>query len=289
MSASDRGFALLMVTIALATLSLIFAAALATSREHLSATSDGLARTRLQAAIDGAVTTVKYELAAARIAEPAVLSAPQTYDIGGVSVLVSARPESAKIDLNAAGPSLIFRYLLHSGLSKSLADAIIDEIIEHRKESDPVYARRHDKAPARPFESVFELLAFKAMTADAMECVQPDLTVFTGLADVDPVWASQRVREADGLPAEAMHGAAGAHSAIAGSAVPGGAIFEVTARARDDATGQRQSRQAVLRVTGNRRTPVWTLSVQSPAPNAKEAEAACRRMQDPIRTASEGR
>lgn len=285
MSTSDRGFALLIVAIALATLSLIFAAALGTTHQHLVATTAHLARVRLAAADDGAVTTVAYELATAREIEPTVLTAPQTLDIGGVPVTVRARPEAAKLDLNAASPDLLYRYFLASGLDKTLARHLVEAILARRKDADPAYAKAHDKERGPPFEAVSELFAMKDVTDDVAQCIEPDLTVFTGLVSVDTDDASDRVREAAGLEAKAPSPRRGASAATAGRAVAAGEIFEVTARAHDDETGQTQSRQVVMRVTGNGRTPIWILGVTSPAPDPEKAQAACDRLKPPLKTA----
>jgi general secretion pathway protein K len=278
MPRSERGFALLIVVIALAALSLIFAAAIATTRQHLSDTTMSLARVRLSAAVDGALTTVAYELATAREIPPRALGAPQIVAIGGVPVEVSLRPEAAKLDLNTAAPSLLYRYFLVSGLSQQSAQQLVGAILERRQKSDAAYAKAHDIKPGVPFDAVSEIFAIQGVTDDIGACTGPDLTVFTGLAGVDPALASPRVREADGLTAHA-DATPPAGAVASGRAVVAGEIFEVTARARDDANGVRLSRQTVLRVTGDARTPIWTLAVTTPAPDPKAAQAACDRLQ----------
>jgi type II secretory pathway component PulK len=285
MFGGDRGFALLIVAIALAALSLIFAAAISTTHQHLVATTAHLARVRLAAAVEGAVTTAAYDLSTAREVEPAILNAPQELNIGGIAVTARARPEAAKLDLNAVSPELLYRYFLVSGLDKELAQQLIEAIRARRKDADPAYAKAHDKERAPPFEAVSELFALKGVTDDVTQCVEPDLTVFTGLVSVDTDDASDRVREAAGLEAKSPTAPRAASAATAGRAVAAGEIFEVTARAHDDETGQTQSRQVVLRVTGNSRSPIWTLAVHSPAPDAEKAQAACDRLKPPQRTA----
>jgi type II secretory pathway component PulK len=269
----DRGFALLIVAIALAALSLIFAAALSTTHQHLVATTAHLARVRLAAAVDGAVTTVAYSLATAREIEPSVLVAPQKLDIGGIPVTVRARPEAAKLDLNTASPDLLYRYFFVSGLDKNLARQLIEAIVARRKDADPAYAKAHDRERAPPFEAVSELFALKGATDDVAQCIEPDLTVFTGLLSVDTDDASDRVRAAAGLDAKPPAAPHAASAATAGRAIAAGEIFEVTARTHDDETGQTQSRQVVMRVTGNGRTPIWTLAISIPAPDPEKAQS----------------
>ncbi len=284
MAGRDRGFALLIVAIALAALSLIFAAAIGTTRQHLTVTTANLTHVRLSAAIDGAVATVAYDLATARTAEPAVLVAPQTIDIGGVPVTVAARPEAAKLDLNAAAPALLYRYFVVSGIPDAAAKDLTEAILRRRRDADPAYAKAHDKARADPFESVSEAFALKGVTDDIADCIEPDLTVFTGLSTIEADTASDRVREADGLPAQAPQPVAGA--ATAGRSIVAGEIFEITAHAHDDASGLNLSRQTVLRMTGNVRTPVWILAVTTPAPDPQKAQEACDRIKRPPQTAT---
>jgi type II secretory pathway component PulK len=283
----DRGFALLIVAIALAALSLIFAAALGTTRQHLSAAEAHLTRVRLSAALDGAITAAGYDLVTAREIEPAILVAPQEIAIGEDTVTVSARPEASKLDLNAANPDLLFRYLVASGIDEPRSKRIVEAILERRKDADPDYARKHDKDRAEPFESVFEIAALDSVDDDIAECIAPDLTVFTGLTGVDLDNASARVRVAAGAGTSGPPASPEApRVATAGRAITAGEIFEVTARVRDEATDQNQSRQTIIRVTGNLRSPVWTLAITSPAPDEKPAQAACDRIQGNSRTAS---
>ncbi len=288
MRIGDRGFALLIVVIALATLSLIFAAALSTTHQHLEATMAHLARVRLAAAVDGAVTTAAYDLATAREIEPTVLTAPQTLDIGGIAVTVRARPEAAKLDLNSASPDLLYRYLVVSGLDRNLAQHLVESILARRKDADLAVAKAHDRERGPPFEAVSELFAAKDVSDDVAQCIEPDLTVFTGLVSVDTDDASPRVREAAGLDGKTPSAQRGVSAATAGRAVAAGEIFEITARAHDDETDQTQSRQVVVRVTGSGRTPIWTLSTHAPAPDAEKAQAACDRLKPPLRTAETG-
>jgi general secretion pathway protein K len=282
----DRGFALLIVAIALAALSLIFAAALGTTRQHLSAAEIHLARVRLSAALDGAITTAGYDLVTAREIEPAVLVAPRELAIGEDTVTVSARPEASKLDLNASSPDLLFRYFVVSGIDGPRSKRIIEAILERRKDADPDYARRHDKDRAEPFESVSEINALDGVDDDIAECIAPDLTVFTGLTGVDLDNASARVRTAAGAHTNGLPAPEAPRVATAGRAITAGEIFEVTARVRDEATDQNQSRQTIIRVTGNLRSPVWTLAITSPAPDEKLTQAACDRVHVNARTAS---
>jgi len=274
----DAGFALLIVAIALATLSLIFAAALGTSRQHLAMSSAELRRTTMSAATDAAIATVEYELASAGASTPSVLYTPQTIMVGGISVTVSVRPESSKLDLNAAEPTALRRYFELSGLDAQRARALVDQIVARREVARiSQSSTRYENHLGSLFQTISEIADLRGGNRDVVDCTAPDLTVFTGTPYVDAFGASERVREALGIPARANIPAMPLSAITSGHAIVAGEILEVTAVAASTG-GERVSRQIVIRVTGNLRKPIWTLAQTTPAPDLQTSQRACDRL-----------
>ena len=273
----DRGFALLIVAIALAALSLIFAAALGTARQHLATTAGAVVRVRLSAAADGGIATAERELVASGSRVPAVLLAPQIVEIGGLAVRVSARPEATKLDLNAADPEFLLRYFVVSGLDSGTAQALVEQISARRKDAGVSISRtRYENHLDHAFQTVSELGDLRGASRDLLDCVGPDLTVFTGVAFVDTSSASERVRRASGIPSRPAQPQGSGSAVTTGRAVVPGEIFEITAEAGTG--GYKASKEAIIRATGNPRKPIWLLAQFAPAPNADTVEAACGRL-----------
>lgn len=271
MDAPDRGFALLVVAITLAVLSLIFAAALGTARQHLSYASAAGDRVRLGAAIDGAVATVEYDLATAGNTPPAILKAPQILRIGDVVVRIAARPETAKLDLNEAPLPALNRLFVNAGISAHDAKDLADAIGKRRKDRDARKQSRDDLL----FQAVSEIGGLKGVDRDLVDCVMPDLTVFSGAPLVDAEYASPHVRTALGLGAKPD--TQPRISSLSGNVVTAGEPLELTATATDSLSHSVLSRMVVIRLTGNSDRPVWTLAETSPAPTEEASQAACTR------------
>ena len=271
----DRGFALLIVAIALAALSLIFAAALGTARQHLATTAAAADRVQLSAALDGGIATAEHELVTSGNRVPAALLAPQTVEIGGIPVRISARPEASKLDLNAADPEFLLRYFVVSGLDTGTARSLVEQISARRKDAGvSISTTRYENHSDHVFQTVSELGDLHGASRDLLDCVGPDMTVFTGVAFVDTSSASERVRRASGIPLRPAQGSGPA--VTTGRAVVPGEIFEITAEA--ETGGHTASKQAIVRATGNFKKPIWLLAQSAPAPSPKLAEAACDRL-----------
>jgi general secretion pathway protein K len=279
----DRGFALLLVLITLATLSLIVAASVDAARRYGGEASAKLQNVRNKAAMDGAVATVERDLAEAGAAPPSVLSHAQTYDVGGIAVSVEVRSEAGKIDINAASPELIRALLIESGLKKERAEKLSDEIADWRDGDNEV---RQDGAEAseymaagrsyvptnRGFESVTELGLVLDGGEDLADCLASDVTVFTRRGDVDPAAASPRVLRA--AKAEPATSKPPSISIVGGRVIETGAIFDIDASMTS--AGRAFSAQTVVRVTGSQADPVWSLAQLSPKPHGDVA--ACKRL-----------
>jgi general secretion pathway protein K len=283
----DRGFALLLVLITLATLSLIVAASVDAGRRYGEEASARLQDLRLRAAMDGAAMSVARDLAEAGAVPPRILSHAQVYDVGGIAVTAEARSEAGRIDINAAPPELIRALLVESGVEAQRAAKLADEIADWRdadgdarkdgaEASEYVAAGRSYVPTNRGFETVAELSLVLDGGEDLAACLAPDVTVFTKRGDVDPIAASARVRHAARIDAAASQEQP--VSIIAGRIIETGALFDVDVSASDKASGHSLSAQTVLRITGSQADPVWILQQTSPRPRTADTAAACKRL-----------
>jgi general secretion pathway protein K len=272
----DRGFALLIVAITLAVLSLVFGAALATSRQHLSAAASQIDRVQTGAAADGAIAIVEHDLVTAGALPPAVLSAPQPYMIGGVQVEVSVRWEAAKLDLNAVSLDVLKRYLTAAGASRDTTRALVAAIEARRKLANLTGKEsRYERHDDQRFQTISEFADIKGMNDDLFDCIAPDLTVFTGGPLPSAEGASPRIRAALGVGGDAGPRPSAAPVA-SGLAIVAGEIFEITADAKARNSDAHFIKQVVARITGNRTRPVWTLAESTP--NPLSARQACERL-----------
>jgi general secretion pathway protein K len=280
---NDRGFALLLVLITLATLSLIVAASVDAARRYGDEASAKLRDVRNKAAMDGAVATVERDLAEAGAAPPSVLSHAQTYDVGGIAVSVEVRSEAGKIDINAASPELIRALLIESGLKKERAEKLSDEIADWRdgdsearkdgaEASEYMAAGRSYVPTNRDFESVSELGLMLDGGEDLADCLASDVTVFTRRGDVDPAAASPRVLRATKI--EPQSAKPPSVSIVGGRVIETGALFDIDASTTD--TSRALPVQTIVRITGSQADPVWALSQLSPKP--RRDPAACKRL-----------
>lgn len=283
----DRGFALLLVLITLATLSLVIAASIDASHRFGGEASARIVDLRLRAAADGAFWTAARDLAEAGAANPAMLTKPQSYVLDGVRLTMSARSETGKIDINAASPELIASLLTESGVRQEGATRLAAEIADWRDKDDDTRKNGAEAAEYlgagrsygptnRDFESVSELALVLDGGEDLFECLARDVTVFTHSADIDPEAASPLVLRAAKVAPGALRPPG--FSIVGGRTVEIGALTDVNVSAVDESTGRSFSEETTVRLTGSGTDPVWIVSRASPGPDEAEARTACRRL-----------
>jgi general secretion pathway protein K len=283
----DRGFALLLVLITLATLSLVIAASIDASHRFGGEASARIANLRLRAAAAGAFWTAARDLAEAGAAAPAMLTKPQSYVLDGVRLTVSARSETGKIDINAASPEMIASLLAQSGLSPEHAARLAAEIADWRDKDDDTRKNGAETAEYlgagrsygptnRDFESVSELALVLDGGVDLVTCLARDVTVFTHSADIDPEAASPLVLRAAKIAPGAL-GPSG-FSIVGGRTVEIGSLTDVNVSAVDESTGRFFTEETTVRLTGSGTDPVWIVSRVSPGRDEADAHTACKRL-----------
>lgn len=270
--ARQRGIALIAVLGFLTVMSLLVISVISASRASITASARGLARLQADAALDSGVDLAVAQLIAVQALAPAVLKQPQTLDIGGFTVSVSARPESAKIDLNFADVTLLTGLFKAAGADDDQAAHLAGAVEDWRDADDLLHLNGAEEreyaaaglnyAPANKlFESVNELRLVFGMTDAIFACIKGDVTVLAQRAAVDIDHASPLVRRAAGITGDAAQTPPPGYSVISGAAVAPGEVYEITATATSAKLNIRRTSRTVVRVTGNVRDPYWTMAI----------------------------
>lgn len=273
---NERGIALIAVLGFLTVMSLLVLSVTSAARTSINASARHVARLQAQAAVDSGIEMAVNQLIDGQQLAPPVLAGPQELDIGGYKVVVTARPESAKIDLNYADVALLMGMFRAAGAGDDEASALASAVLDWRDGDDLLHLNGAEKkeyaaaglkyGPAdKPFESVDELRLVLGVTPALFACLRGEVTVLAQRASVDVDHASPLVRRAAGVSADNPKGSASTFSVISGQAVGAGEVYEITARVDDGKRGIRRGERVAVRITGNRQDPFWTLAA-SPAP-----------------------
>jgi general secretion pathway protein K len=123
------------------------------------------------------------------------------FDFGEATVEVQLTDESGKIDINAADELALTALFESAGLDMDAVQRLVDAVLDWRDPDDLVRAfgaERDDYAAAgypygpsnRPFATVEELQQVMGMTHDLFRRIEPAITVHSGNARPNPVFAT---------------------------------------------------------------------------------------------------
>lgn len=273
----EDGIALIVVLGFLAVMSLIAIGVVGAARNTAASASRELVRAQAQAAVESAIDYAIGELVNAKGYVPPVVVAPQTIEVGGFRVTVSARSENTKVDLNYADANLLAILFRAGGADQERAAAIAAAVEDWRDGDDLVHVngaerRQYEEAglaygPAnRFFTSSDELRRVLGVGEKLYNCVRPQVTVLSQRPGINIDFAAPAIRAA----AEA-----GAAKNAAEQTVTAGEAFEITGRLDDAKKGVRRAERAVVRLTGNPADPYWILSVEPAHPLDEAAARSC--------------
>lgn len=207
----QRGIALLIVLGLVVFLSIVALSFSEAQRLTSQIAANQLAAMRAQAAADGAIHKMLYELSRPRQAEAQseaerwkANGVPYEWSESGVQVSVSARSEAAKIDLNFAAEALLKNLFVSAGVEEGEADSIVAAIRDwtdadnlkrpNGAEIDDYRTAGKKVLPANDFFiAIEELQNVIGMTPQRYLAVVPFLTVHSRSAGVDPQTASLEV------------------------------------------------------------------------------------------------
>ena len=166
---------------------------------------------RAQAAADGAVHRMVYELARPRLPDAEAALAQWKADgvvhelaENGLQIAVSAKTEAAKIDLNFAAEPLLKQVFVSGGASEEEADAIVAAVKDwtdadnlkrpNGAEADEYRAAGRKVLPANDFFiAIEELQNVLGVSPKIYNAVAPLLTVYSRSPGIDPQSASMNV------------------------------------------------------------------------------------------------
>ena len=208
---AQKGIALIMVLGLVIFLTVIALSFSDSQRVSTQVTSNALASANAQAAADGAVNRMVYELSRPRSAD--VQIALMQWKIDGVvhqwvdngtQIAVSAKSETAKIDLNFASEPLLKRVFTSVGSTEEEADAIVASIKDwtdadnlkrpNGAEADDYRAAGKKVMPANDFFiAIEELQNVIGVSPKLYNAVAPLLTVQSRSPGIDPQTASMSV------------------------------------------------------------------------------------------------
>jgi general secretion pathway protein K len=203
-SSQERGIALLIVLGLVIFLSIVALSFSESQRLSSQIAANNLGIARAQAAADGAVHKMLYELSKPRQSDAQVEEdrwksngIPYELTENGVQVSVSGRSEAAKIDVNFAAEALLKNLFVSAGVEDGEADSIVAAIRDwtdadilkrpNGAEADDYRAAGKKVLPSNDFfVAVEELQNVMGMTPQLYQTVAPFLTVHSRSAGVDP-------------------------------------------------------------------------------------------------------
>lgn len=271
----DRGVAIISALWATALIAVISVSVLQLTLSDARVVRGSDKAAQLQAAADGAINVGILSLLGSAATQPPVTGTPFTIDLAGTEIRMSVIDESGKIDLNFATPETLQNLLAGAGLSTGEAQDMTARIVDWRsgaadgtsQAGDPAsyagagldYLPRH-----APFQSVAELRLLVGMSDSLYAAVAPLLTVYSQIAWIDPAFADKRVLQAfavsDATARAALQQREEVEQGIApppkSPGVAVGHAFTITAEAVDRQAKARATRTAVVRLTGDPRSPV---------------------------------
>lgn len=201
----DRGFALLLVlwlALAVGGLALVLAR---TEREAVTRQALVVDQSRLDLAARSLLPEILTALARGELGAGARLERR----LGELELVVRITGESGRVDLNAATPATLEALLAAHGVPPEqrlrLRDALLDwrdgdSLVRLAGAEVEAYRRAGRPGPAnRPLYHPAELVTVLGFTPELVRRLWPDVTTFTGRAEVAPALASPALRRALGL------------------------------------------------------------------------------------------
>ncbi len=200
----DRGFALLVVLWTLIPLSLLLVVLASSARSDTRLAGNLVAAAELQAAADGAINSMVFNLLQHGVSQAGV--ARTAFRLGGTVVDVEAVNQSGLLNPNLASPEMLAALFSRLGVGAAAGSRLAGAIVDWRNPGQRLgpgggkaaeyRAAGLDYAPAgAPFQSLGELRDVLGMTPDALAALLPHLTLFSD-RDPDPLLADPIVRAA---------------------------------------------------------------------------------------------
>ncbi|NWA25422.1 general secretion pathway protein GspK [Pseudomonas gingeri] len=192
---SQRGAALVLALWALALLSLMMAVVVGTVRLENRQSAYALQHARALLAAESGLALVVQSLAAK---VPGMIADGRAYHLNleDAQLTVELRSERGKLDLNQVSPEAFNQVLGYLGASPAQGRKLTQELLARRTRNDPLSA-------------IEQLQVFAAMDSALYGQLAPNLTLWTGLPQPDPTYATALLRAALKLPAPLLESSPG--------------------------------------------------------------------------------
>lgn len=189
---------------------------------------------------------------------------PYRFDFSGAAVTVSVQDEGGKVDLNAASAEVLQRLFIAAGLPEARATEQARAVLEWRSyPNSPEEAQRRAAVCRRhglnygprngPFASIEELQMVLGMDGDLYNLLAPQLTLWSGRENPDPMTAPPLALAAlPGMDAERMRQVLAARAQRAGRLVPETGLTHSIRSEATLADGTRAVLRATIRLQGMR-------------------------------------
>lgn len=289
----SRGVALVAVLWMLALLSVIAGSLVYTTRTELAIAGNVVSMAQAEAAADAGIHKAIGELLSPRPTDPQSWKANglvHFWEFGAARLAVTITDEGGKIDLNAADPQLLRNLFISRGLDESAADSLIDSLADwrdpdslkrlHGAEKEDYIAAGLKYGPANSnLTAIEELRQVLGMNDALYAMVVPLVTVFSGQPGINPASAAREVlltlpganrAMVDAYVSErqtaAEQGLQPPMFPLAAPYLSGANVTAVTIQATAVMSDNANfSREAVVRLTGDRSAPFAVLAWRAPA------------------------
>jgi len=191
----QRGAALVLALWALALLSLMMAVVVGTVRLENRQSAYALQHARALLAAESGLALVVQSLAAK---VPGMIADGRAYHltVEDAQLTVELRSERGKLDLNQVSPEAFNQVLGYLGASPGQSRKLTQELLARRTGNNPL-------------QTIEQLQGFAAMDRTLYGQLAPNLTIWTGLPQPDPTYATGPLQAALKLPAPLVESPAG--------------------------------------------------------------------------------
>lgn len=288
----ERGLALISVVWVILLLSLMVGSLMMSARGDIKLTGALEERAKAQALADAGIARAIMGLSDPNASRRWRLGGhSRSLSLGGGTVNITIEDEFGKIDLNRADESVLRALFASVTEDPAEADALASAVADWRDEDvlvrlngaeEKAYERAgfEDGPRNGPFETVDELVLVLGVTPDMVRCLAPMLTVYSGRRTPDMRTAPAQVLAAIGLNGGNAARPGGGNLRREVSAL-GGRALTIRAEATTGLKGK-FTREAVIRITSNRRNPYWIHAWRQPSGSAGKPADSCMKIAENI-------
>lgn len=265
----QQGFILVAVLAAVMVLGLIAASLAGLSRSDLRVAVADLQRAQDSAYLDAGLNRGIFELLRDASPDTRLHGRQFEFSVEEAEIVIEIEDEAGRIDLNSATPEVLTWFLEALGVPNGDATKIADRIADWRDPDDLVRlngAERRDYRAQelsdpgnRAFLTLAEIQDVWGVTPELYACMRPYVTLYSGRQAPDPRFMSTGLRSILRSGETQGDDTADVISVSPATLSPRGRVYRIRGVIGADSELGR-SREAIVRITGNRNDPYWVLS-----------------------------